>query len=645
MEQVPRGLRRDMPVAVLPGSGRHQGGSVTGMPSLRADHHHHPGGQGDGRSAPPWRSLLPGLAVARSYRPAWLGPDLLAGVTVTAYLIPQVMAYAEVAGLPAVTGLWAIIGPLLVYPLFGSSKYLSVGPESTTALMTAIAVAPLVGGVGAAGYPRMAMITALVVGFVCLLGWLARLGFLADLLSRPVLAGYMAGIAVLMVVSQLGKLTGMRVPGDSTFAKIEYVATHVRSVHVPTLLVAAGMLLAMLAWRRWVPTWPGPLLGMLAAAAVVAVLQLAERGVAVIGEVPRSLPVPTWPDWTGVEPFALLPVALGVAVVGYSDNVLTARALASDEGHEVNSNQEFLALGAANLASGMMQGFPVSSSASRSVIAKTMNARTQLYSLAAAVMVVVTVLVGGPVLAAFPAAALGAVVVYAAARLIDLPELRRIRRFRLSELVLAISTTLAVLAFDVLAGIGVAVALSLLDLLRRIADPHDAILGYVPGVAGMHDIDDYPDTRQVPGLVVYRYDAPLCFANAENFRLRALAAVERAEGGPAGPVRWFVLNAEANTEVDLTSDDALEAVRSELSERGVEFALTRVKQDVRDQLTAAGFLQRLGPDRVFMTLPTAVAGYARGFTTRFGTPPAGVPNGSGPGGPGPGTSGVSGPTV
>lgn len=584
-----------------------------------------------------WRGLLPGLAVARSYQPGWLGPDILAGMTVTAYLIPQVMAYAEVAGLPAVTGLWAIVGPLLVYPLLGSSKYLSVGPESTTALMTAVAVAPLAGGVGSPGYARMAMLTALVVGFACLLGWLARLGFLADLLSRPVLVGYMAGIAVLMAVSQLGKVTGMAVAGDSTYAKVEYFVSHLGAVHVPTLLVATGMLLSMLAWRRWVPAWPGPLLGMLVAAAVVAAMDLVDRGVAVIGEVPRAFPVPTWPDWSGVEPFALLPAALGVAVVGYSDNVLTARALAADEGRAVDSNQELLALGAANLASGVMQGFPVSSSASRSVIAKTMNARTQLYSLAAAVMVVVTVLVGGPVLAAFPAAALGAVVMYAAARLVDLPELRRIRRFRVSEWFLAVATTVAVLAFDVLAGIGVAVALSLLDLLRRIADPHDAVLGYVPGVAGMHDIDDYPHTRQVPGLVVYRYDAPLCFANAENFRLRALAALDQAEAAPGsgGPVRWFLLNAEANTEVDLTSVDVLESVRAELAERGVEFALTRVKQDVREQLAAAGFLQRIGPERVFMTLPTAVEGYARWHRTRFGTPPPGMPDTPGPNTPGP----------
>ncbi len=602
------------------------------MPSLRRHHPRHLGGSTPGAGR--WRTLLPGLAVARGYQRAWLRGDVLAGLTVTAYLIPQVMAYAEVAGLPAVTGLWAIIGPLLVYPLLGSSRYLSVGPESTTALMTAAAVGALAGGVGAAGYGHTAVLAAFVVGFVCLLGWLARLGFLADLLSGPVLAGYMAGIAVLMTVSQLGKVTGLNVEGEATHEKVRYVVTHLGSAHLPTVLIAAGMLAAMLAWRRWVPAWPGPLLGMLAAAGMVAWLGLAEHGVAVVGQVPRSLPVPTWPDWSGVDVLSLLPVALGVAVVGYSDNVLTARALAADEGLRVDSNQEFLALGTANLAAGLMQGFPVSSSASRSVIAKTMNAQTQLYSIVAAVMVVATVLFLGPVLAAFPAAALGALVVYAAGRLIDLVELRRIRRFRISEFVLATATTISVVVFDVLIGIGVAIGLSLLDLLRRIADPHDAVLGYVPGVAGMHDVDDYPLTRQVPGLVVYRYDAPLCFANAENFRTRALAAVANAEASGSGPVHWFLMNAEANTEVDLTSVDALEAVRSELSERAVVFAMARVKQELRDQLVTAGFVERVGPDRIFMTLPTAVAGYARWHRAEFGLLPEGIPEsvaGLGPG--------------
>lgn len=608
------------------------------MARLRRDHNHPrpgpPGVSGRGRR-PPWHGRIPGLAVARHYRSGWLRADVLAGVTVSAYLIPQVMAYAELAGLPAVTGLWASIGPLLVYSLLGSSKYLSVGPESTTALMTAVAVAPLAGGAGSSGYARFALLTALVVGLVCVFASFARLGFLADLLSRPVLTGYMAGIAVLMMVSQLGKLTGMPVDhrlGDSTFAKVAHVAGHLNAVHLPTLLLASGMLLALLAWRRWVPTWPGPLLGMLVTAGLVAALHLNERGVAVIGQVPRSLPIPTWPDWAGADPLTLLPAALGVAVVGYSDNVLTARALADDEGVHVDNNQEFLALGAANIASGLMQGFPVSSSASRSVLAKTVNARTQLYSVVAAVMVVITVLFLGPVLAAFPVAALGAVVVYAATRLINLAELRRLRRFRISELMLAAATTVSVLVFDVLTGIGVAVALSLLDLLRRIADPHDAVLGYVPGVAGMHDIDDYPDTRQVPGLVVYRYDAPLCFANAENFRVRALAALTAAEQDPSahGPVRWFLLNAEANTEVDLTSVDALESLRFELSQHGVQFAIARVKQDVRDQLAAAGFLQRLGPDRIYMTLPTAVQGYARWYLAQFGTAVPGMPHPANP---------------
>lgn len=275
------------------------------MARLRRDHIHPragpPGVSGRGRR-PPWRGLIPGLAVARHYRSGWLSADVLAGVTVSAYLIPQVMAYAELAGLPAVTGLWASIGPLLVYSLLGSSKYLSVGPESTTALMTAVAVAPLAGGAGSSGYARFALLTALVVGLVCVFASLARLGFLADLLSRPVLTGYMAGIAVLMMVSQLGKLTGMPVDhqlGDSTFAKVAHVVGHLNAVHLPTLLLASGMLLALLAWRRWVPTWPGPLLGMLVTAGLVAALHLNERGVAVIGQVPHSLPIPTWPDWAG----------------------------------------------------------------------------------------------------------------------------------------------------------------------------------------------------------------------------------------------------------------------------------------------------------------------------------------------------------
>ena len=321
--------------------------------------------------------------------------------------------------------------------------------------------------------------------------------------------------------------------------------------------------------------------------------------------------------------WALLPAALGVAVVAYSDNVLTGRAFAGRHRETIDSNQEFLALGGANVATGLLQGFPISSSGSRTVIADSMGARTQLHSLVSLVLVVATLLWLGPVIAAFPTAALGAVVVYAAVRLVDIPEMRRIAAFRRSELVLALSTTAAVLLFGVLPGIGAAIALSVLDLLRRIVHPHDGVLGYVPDVAGMHDIDDHPNAVQVPGLVVYRYDSPLFFANSDDF-VDARPPGRRRGDGTHGRVEWFLLNAEANTEVDLTAVDALETLRSTLADRGIRFAMARVKEDMRVSLDAGGFVEKVGADLIFPTLPTAVAAYAAWYEREHGSGPPGL---------------------
>jgi MFS superfamily sulfate permease-like transporter len=297
--------------------------------------------------------------------------------------------------------------------------------------------------------------------------------------------------------------------------------------------------------------------------------------------------------------------------------MLTARAFAERRSQTVDANSELLALGVSNLAVGFLRGFPVSSSGSRTAIGDAQGSRTQLHSLVVVVIVLVVLLAGGAVLAGFPLAALGAVVLYAALRLIDLAAFRRIARFRRAELVLALTTTAAVLFFGVLYGVLAAVGLSVVELLRRLARPHDAILGFVPGVAGMHDIDDYPQAKLVPGLVVYRYDAPLCFANAEDFRRRALAAVTAAPT----PVHWFLLNAEACVEVDSTAVDALAALRGELDRRGVVFAMARVKQDLRDQLAGTDFLDAVDPDRIFMTLPVAVAAYRYWHTQHIGPLP------------------------
>ena len=569
-----------------------------------------------------WSSLLPGVAVFRRYERGWLRGDVIAGVTVAAYLVPQVLAYAEVAGLPPVTGLWAVIPPLLVYALLGTSRQLSVGPESTTSLMTAAGVAALIAaGAGAVSRTDVAALLAIAVGIICLVGFLFRLGFLAELLSKPVLVGYMAGIAVLMIVSQLDNIMGIEVEG-STLGELWFAVTHVADVHVPTLSLAVVTLVLLLAFHRYAPRWPGPLIVMLGAAALVQLVGLTDHGILVVGEIPQGLPELQVPQVASVDLWRLLPAAVGVAIVAYSDNVLEGRAFALRHRQRIDANQELLALGSANIAVGLFQGFPISSSGSRTAIADSMGARTQLHSLVSVALVVTTLLWLGPVLATFPLAALGGVVVYAALRLVDIGEFRRFAAFRGSELVLAVATTLAVLALGVLGGIGAAITMSVLDLLRRIVNAHDGVLGYVPGVAGMHDIDDYPNAVQVPGLVVYRWDAPLFFANSAHFLTKALDNVRRAQ--EQGPIYWLLLNVEANVEVDLTAIDALDLLRETMAQMGVELALARVKQDLRTPLRAAGFLDRVGRDRIFPTLPTAVAAYAAWYESTHGHPPPGL---------------------
>ncbi|MGW0994588.1 SulP family inorganic anion transporter [Streptomyces sp. NPDC002523] len=548
------------------------------------------------------RFPVPGFGTPLGHQGTWLKGDLPAGVTVAAYLVPQVLAYAGVAGLPPVAGLWAILPALALYALLGSSRLLSVGPESTTALMTATVVGPLAGG-DPARYAALAAALAVTVGLLCLVARAARLGFLVDLLSRPVLIGYLAGVALIMVVDQLPKLTGVRTTGSEFLPQLGSFFAHLAHARPATVLLSAAVLAFLFAVARFVPVLPGPLLAVaLSTAAVVAFDLDGRHGVAVIGTVPSGLPDLALPD-LGAVPRLVLP-ALGVLLVAYTDMILTARAFA-DRTDVLDANREFLALGAVNLGAGMVHGFPVSSSASRTALAASAGARSKAYALVAGAGVLAVLLFLSPLLTRTPAAVLGALVVYAAARMIDIAGFRRLASFRRRELFLALGCLAGVLALDILYGVLVAVGLSVAELLTRVARPHDAIEGVVPGVAGMHDVDDYPQARTIPGLLVYRYDSPLFFANAENFRRRALASVEEQ----SEPVRWFVLNTEANVEVDITALDAVDELRRELTDRGIVFALARVKQDLLDDLQAYGLADSVGADRIFPTLPTAVAAY------------------------------------
>lgn len=564
--------------------------------------------QGKRGHVPQWRHLVPGVVALLGYRRSWLRGDVLAGVTVAAYLVPQVMAYAGVAGLPPVAGLWAILPALALYAVFGSSRLLSVGPESTTALMTATVVAPLAAG-DPDRYATLAVTLAVTVGLLCLVARAVQLGFLADLLSRPVLIGYMAGVALIMMSDQLTKLTGVETTGSKFFPQVWSFAAGVTEAHGATVVLSAAALVLLFLMAKYVRAVPGPLLAVVLGTLAVVLFDLDERyGVKVIGDVPSGLPGLAHPDWTEV-PGLVLP-ALGVLLVGYTDFILTARAFSgraddTDDGPELDANQEFLALGAANLGAAALHGFPVSSSASRTALASSSGARSQVYSLIAGVVVLAVLLFLSPLLSRTPSAVLGALVVYAAVRMIDLAGFRRLASFRRRELLLALGCLAGVLALDILYGVLVAVGLSVAELLTRVARPHDAVQGVVPGIAGMHDVDDYPAARTIPGLLVYRYDSPLFFANAEDFRRRALAAVNEQ----TAPVRWFVLNAEANVEVDITALDALDELRQELTDRGIVFALARVKQDLREELQAYGLADSVGAEWIFPTLPTAVAAY------------------------------------
>jgi SulP family sulfate permease len=501
----------------------------------------------------------------QGYRRSWLRDDTLAGLSVAAYLVPQAMAYATLAGLNPAIGLWAALPPLAVYAVLGSSRLLAVGPESTAALMTSAVLASVVVDRDPAAYAAYAATLAILVGVVCFVAGLMKLGFLADLLSKPVLVGYMTGIAFVMVVSQLSTLTGVPIASNDVVGRVREFAGDVTRVHWPTMALAAVVLATVIALERRAPRFPGPLIGAVVATVVVAVFALSNHGINVIGAIPSGIPPPGLPEVSAAAVRDLIVPAMGIAMVAFSDDVLTARGFAGRTADDIDANAELRALGVCNLIVGMLRGFPVSSSGSRTALAVAAGARTQVYALVTLFVLLGVIVAGRSVVALIPSAALGALVVYAATKLIDIGGFRRIAR------------------------------------------AHDSVQGLVPGLAGMHDVDDYPDASTIPGLLVYRYDAPLCFANADDFLRRALAAVDQS----STPVRWFVLNAEANVEVDLTAMDALDRLRLECEHRGIVFAMARVKQDLRDAMNAAGILGAIGEGRMFMTLPTAVEAFKR----------------------------------
>lgn len=547
-----------------------------------------------------------GLTQLRAYQRAWFRTDLLAGVTVTAYLVPQCLAYASILGAPPLTALWVAIIAMVIYALLGTSRLLSVGPESGVAVMVAAAVAPLAAG-DPSRWIAISAALAILVGLICIGAWLLRLGFLADLLSRPILVGYMAGVGLVMILSQLGTLTGISIKSDAPVVKLVELVIRSGEIQPVVLTLGLSVTVLLIVLKHFFPLAPGTLIAVVGAGVIVAVFGLTAYGVKLVGPVPSglpplSLPLVTWSDITG-----LLGAAAAVAFVAYSDVALTGRAFAQRTGEEIDANQEFLALGVANVAAGFVGGFALSASGSRTAIIDAMRAKSQMAGLVAAASVAVVVLGTPDLVAKIPKAALAGIVIYAGLHLINVGELRRLASFRSTELGLALAALVGVLLFDVLAGILIAIGLSVADLFVRVARPPASILGRVPGLAGLHNIADYPDAMQIPGLLVFRYDAPLCFANATDFRARALAAIDEQQVR----VQWFLLNAEAIVELDTTAVEVLGQFARDLAGRNVVFAMARVKQDLRAQLVRGELLEVIDEERFYPTLPVAVEAFER----------------------------------
>lgn len=552
-------------------------------------------------------AYLPGLVVARRYRRAWLRHDLAAGLALTGILVPAGMAYAEASGLPAITGLYATIVPLLAYALLGPSRLLMLGPDSSLVPLVLAALAPFAALAPAAALPAAAAL-AVLVGLIIAVAGVARLGFLADLLSSPARVGFLAGIAVIILAAQLPRLFGFSVPGDGPVARFGGFIEGVLAGRTDPVALAVGLasLVTILVVRVVRPALPGVLLAVAGATLVSALLDLATRtGIAVVGPLPQGLPAFSPPALSATELAGLVPAALGIALVTAADTVLLARTFGARHREPTEPNRELVALGIANVATGLLSGYPVSSSASRTAVAEASGIRTQLAGVIGAGAIVLLITVAPGLLAALPMAALAAVVIAAAIGIADPGAFLRLWRVRPGELFLALAAFLGVVVLGVIEGIFLAVVLSLLAFLRRAWWPHDAVLGRATGVKGYHDLHFYPDAKRIPGLVLYRFDAPILFFNAEAFRERVLEQVRRTEPR----ARWVVIAAEPITDVDTTAAEALDGLIGELRALGVTLAFAELKDPVKARLRRYGTMAGIGEDRCFPTVGTAVDAY------------------------------------
>jgi high affinity sulfate transporter 1 len=562
-----------------------------------------PANQGNQTGLMRW---LPGLVTLHRYEISWLRHDLVAGLVMTTMLVPVGIAYAEASGVPGICGLYATIVPLLAYALFGPSRILILGPDSALAALILTVVLPL-----SRGDPNDAVapagMMAIVAGLVCIGLGLARLGFITELLSKPIRYGYMNGIALTVLLSQIPKLFGFSVKADGPLRQAWGIIAKVLAgnTNLVALTIGAGTLALILFLKRW-PRVPGILIGVVAATTVVAAFDLARRaGVSVLGPMPRGLPSPRLPH---VQLNDLVPIIMGgvaVALVSFADTSVLSRTYAARLRTPVDPNQEMVGLGVANFAAAFFQGFPISSSSSRTPVAEAAGARTQLTGVVGAVAIALLLVLAPNLLKDLPHTALASVVIAAAIGLFEVSDLRRIYRIQRWEFWLSIVCFAGVAVLGAIPGIAIAIVIAVIEFLWDGWRPHSAVLGRVERVKGYHDITRYREARQIPGLVLFRWDAPLFFANAEQFHERVLEAIASSPT----PVRWLVVAAEPVTSIDVTAADAVSELDDTLHAATIELCFAEMKDPVKDKLKRFGLFTRFGEQTFFATLGEAVDAY------------------------------------
>src|SRR6516162_7461893 len=533
--------------------------------------------------------------------------ETVAGIVLTTLLVPQGMAYAELAGLPPITGLYTSIMCLLGYAVFGPSRILVLGPDSSLGPMIAATILPLIAAKGDAKRAiALASLLAIMVAVIMIVAAVAKLGFIADLISKPTMIGYLNGLALTILVGQLPKLFGFKINAEGLIGEFTEFVRGLANGEAVAAAAAVGIggIVLILVLQRWLPKVPAILIMVVLAIAATTVFNLADHGVSLVGVLPKGFPPLTIPSVPLADLGPLFAGALGIALVSLADTISTATAFAERTGQEVDGNGEMLGIGTANLLAGLFQGFPVSTSGSRTAVAERSGAKTQLTGVTGAVLITLMIVLVPGLFRNLPNPALAAVVITAALSLADIPGTVRLWRQRKAEFLLSIAAFLGVALLGVLPGIAIAVGLSILNVFGRSWWPYNTVLGRVAGLAGYHDIRSYPDASQLPGLVIYRFDAPLFFANAKTFRdeVKRLAAAEPAP-------RWIVIAAEPVTDVDTTASDVLEDLDEELNDRGISLVFAELKDPVRQKIERYGLTRTIDPAHFFPTVGAAVEAF------------------------------------